>query len=268
MATVSDPVIAEPEADGPLLDPAPLPEPADPVTPVQPVDPGPTLPQVVVPAAPVVTQVDHDPAYLPVLTGTALPGAEVGVRTLAGEPVGTTTADEDGLWTVIARLDSALAGQDLTLEAVQTVDGISSDPTAPLGPFSTEGPILLDPADGDVLVLTDVDGDGEQDDISVRFDGVSGLRVEAAVDGVATGNLHQLTGTPLTRMVRDLAPGEHTFAVRYADAATGRAGAWTLVTFTVAADGQLPDPASGSEPGGVDDPPGSAPVPVDPPPAA
>jgi hypothetical protein len=58
--------------------------------------------------------------------------------------------------------------------------------------------------------------------------------VEALVDGVPTGNLHELGDSSLLRQVAGLTPGTHTLSLRYVDPATGRVGAARTVDFVVA----------------------------------
>jgi RNA polymerase sigma factor (sigma-70 family) len=218
-----DPVPAVPVV--PVL--PPVTEPVDPTDPVDPVDPV----EPVLPAAPVVTDVLADPHYLPALSGTATPGAEVEVRTAAGALAGRATAADDGTWRVATDTPLA-AGAALTLTATQTLDGLTSPAAGPFGPFVMVAPTVVSPSDGGTVVL---DGTGATGDVEVRFSGTEGLLAEAAVDGVATGRTHVLETEPLVRVVRAVAPGSHTFAVRYADPDRGLVGVWTTVAFEVVA---------------------------------
>lgn len=78
--------------------------------------------------------------------------------------------------------------------------------------------------------LQDADFDGRADDLSLLLDGRRGQTVAVSVDGVWTGNLHVLTGTPLLRVVHDAAVGDHVIGLRYVDPATGREGRTARVT--------------------------------------
>jgi hypothetical protein len=218
VAPVEDVLAVEPVA--PVVPAIPDPGPVDPVDPVDPV------------AAPTVVSVIDDPHYLPLVVGRAEPGADVTLRTSDGTVAGTVRAGADGNWQIAADLP-VTAGQAFTLVVQQQVDGVASPPSDPLGPFTLVTPEVLSPAEGDTVTLTDRDGDGQADDLEVRFTGTDGLLVQAAVDGVTTGNTHVLTAQPLVRVVYDLAPGTHTFGVRYADPARGLLGVWTTVTFEV-----------------------------------
>ncbi|GEL46758.1 hypothetical protein CHO01_18740 [Cellulomonas hominis] len=219
LVLVDDPVVVEPGA------------PADPGPPVDPGDDGDDDGDPVV-APPVVTDVLAEPHHLPALSGTATPGAEVRVRFADGALAGWVTADESGAWRVAVVAD-VVAGDPVGLAVTQTVDGVTSAVAGPFGPFTPEVPVVLFPLEGSTPTLVALDGDGRADDLEVRFQGEPGLLVQAAVDGVSTGRTHELGTAPLVRVVHDLAPGPHTFAVRYADPARGLVGAWAVVAFTV-----------------------------------
>jgi RNA polymerase sigma factor (sigma-70 family) len=219
LVLVDDPVVVEPAA------------PVDPGPPVDPGDDGDDDGDPVV-APPVVTDVLAEPHYLPALSGTATPGAEVRVRFADGALAGWVTADESGAWRVAVVAD-VVAGDPVGLAVTQTVDGVTSAVAGPFGPFTPEVPVVLFPLEGSTPTLVALDGDGRADDLEVRFQGEPGLLVQAAVDGVSTGRTHELGTAPLVRVVHDLAPGPHTFAVRYADPARGLVGAWAVVAFTV-----------------------------------
>jgi hypothetical protein len=183
-------------------------------------------------AAPTILSVVDDPHYLPLVVGRAEPGADVTVRTPEGTVAGTVRAGADGNWQIAADLP-VLAGQAFTLVVEQQVDGVTSPASDPLGPFTLTAPEVVSPAEGGTVTLTDQDGDGLADDLEVRFTGTAGLSVQAAVDGVTTGRTHVLEAQPLVRVVYDLAPGTHTFGVRYADPGRGLLGIWSTVTFVV-----------------------------------
>lgn len=222
--------------------------PMSPTTPVDPTEPTePTEPVELTPEVPVFGDIINERHYTPWLSGTGTPGAVVRVRTTDGLPAGETTVTQDGSWEFYTRMDTLTAGTSYFLVANQTVGALTSPDTDPVGPFVGIAPELLTPTEGAQVMLTDQDGDQERDDILVDFTGTNGARVEVAVDGVSTGNLHALDGGTLTRMVRNLAPGEHTIALRYVDPDLGWAGGWSRTTFTTYLPVQdpdiLPDPA-------------------------
>lgn len=212
-------------------------EPTD-ATPRGPVEPMPTDPPRAPqpPAAPGMLGFRDGAIYLPQLHGTGVPGALVTVSSSDGIALGETVVSENGTWTVTAQL-AEIPAASLYVSARQSVDGLTSDPSELIGPFLLEAPDVVELHD-DVAVPT------------VVFAGRAGTVVEALVDGVPTGNLHELGDSSLLRQVAGLTPGTHTLSLRYVDPATGRVGAARTVDFVVA-EGR---PQSVGNPGdGTDD---------------
>ncbi|UKJ63024.1 sigma-70 family RNA polymerase sigma factor [Cellulosimicrobium cellulans] len=211
-------------------------EPTD-ATPRGPVEPIPTDPPPAPqpPAAPGILGFRDGAIYLPQLHGTGVPGALVIVSSSDGVALGRTVVSENGTWTVTAQL-AEIPAASLYLSARQSVDGVTSDASELIGPFLLEAPDVVELRD-DVAVPT------------VVFAGRAGTVVEALVDGVPTGNLHELGDSSLLRQVAGLTPGPHTLSLRYVDPATGRVGAARTVDFVVA-EGRpqtVGDPGDGTD---------------------
>jgi hypothetical protein len=179
----------------------------------------------VAPAAPVIAPLPSPILYLPDVTGTAEPGAIV-TLSQGATVIGNVTARADGFWT-IALPDLRRDGD--TLSAVQTDPAGNVSVATATGPLVFSRPDLTAPGDGDVLPST-----GGATIVTVRITGTSGLQAEVLVDGVSTGNFHDLDSTPFVGVTSALADGVHTVGVRYRDPDTGRVGSVKQVTFTIA----------------------------------
>ena len=224
-----------PEPAPPSVEPAP-PEPEQP-GPEQPApeEPGPEEPA---PPAPVVDEAP--PAgtltVYPALRGTGEPGARVRALDATGTVVGTTTAADDGRWALVPTGLGATG--EHVLDVVQEVDGVVSAAAAPLGPYVFDLPRVLSPGPGETVLGARETAPWEDPRFSVlvTFAGTAGLVVEAFVDGRSTGNLHELGDEPAVRQVRGLAPGPHTFGIRFVEPWSDTAGFGPTVSvgFTVA----------------------------------
>ncbi|MFE7226183.1 Ig-like domain-containing protein, partial [Nocardioides sp. NPDC057577] len=107
------------------------------------------------PQAPVITAPEADSVTAdntPTVTGTGEPGAEVEVF-IDGVPVGTTTVDPTGNWSL--ELTTPLADGGHTATATQTDEAGNVSPTSDPVPFTVDtqapaAPVITSPADGDV----------------------------------------------------------------------------------------------------------------------
>ena len=209
--------------------PAPTdPAPTDPSpAPVDPAPAGPDAPVLASAPAPGVVGV------FPVLRGTGEPGAAVTVLDAGGAVVGAAVVGDDGTWEAVA--DGLSAHGEHTLRAVQEVDGAVSEPSATVGPYAFDLPVLLSPAPGSTVAgrPTGLPWEEARFTVDAQFSGTPGLVVEAVVDGRATGNTHALGDTPLVRQVSRLTLGEHTLGLRVVDPATGGHGPLVTSRFTV-----------------------------------
>ena len=70
--------------------------------------------------------------------------------------------------------------------------------------------------------------------VTVQIAGIPGQYVEVLVDGVGTGNLHQLTNAPISRVTQPLTDGAHGISVRYVAADKSRVGSFAPRSFTIA----------------------------------
>jgi RNA polymerase sigma factor (sigma-70 family) len=222
---------ARTSATGPPLsaeqvDPAPL----------EPTQPEPEVPTP--PAAPVVESAPPAGTLVlfPALQGTGVPGARVEVRDASGAAVGTTTVGPDGRWALVPTGLNATG--EHVLDVVQDVDGLVSAPATRLGPYVFDLPRVLSPVPGETVVGTRESSPWEDPRVAVlvTFAGTAGLVVEAFVDGRSTGHLHVLGDSPTVRQVPDLAPGPHTFGIRFVEPTSEAAGFGPTVSvgFTVA----------------------------------
>ncbi|WP_162616345.1 sigma-70 family RNA polymerase sigma factor [Xylanimonas allomyrinae] len=155
--------------------------------------------------------------YLPEVRGTADPGASVTV-VADGVPVARTTADAHGGWSATLAFDVAPAAPPV-VAAYQEVDGRRS-PSAP----------IAEPLD---IKTPTVEAVSVVPSPTVTFTAVPGTVVHVSVDGLVTGYPHAVLGGTTVRALIGLRPGPHTVAVRYADPATGRYGAWARTGFTI-----------------------------------
>jgi RNA polymerase sigma factor (sigma-70 family) len=213
---------------GETSDPPSPPEseaPADPRTDAPPVvdattdHPPSPAPPAAAPSAPTIHGTQEDDLFLPVLHGTADPGAQVIVESADGDVLASTQANPGGQWTARPTLDDAPSSA-LFLRARQTTASGSSAASDLIGPFVLEGPTIVHLDDGVPFP-------------TVTFSGRPGSVVEALIDDVPTGNLHTLGHKPLVRRIADVGPGQHRITVRYTDPATGQVGASRTATFTV-----------------------------------
>ncbi|MCO7272075.1 zf-HC2 domain-containing protein [Cellulosimicrobium cellulans] len=214
----------------PAPPPAPEPPEPDPGT-----DPGTEEPAPQPPAAPVVASAPAPGALavFPVLRGTGAPGATVRVLDAAGAVVGTAEAGHDGAWEAVA--DGLGAAGEHRLRVVQVVEGVTSAPSVPLGPFAFDVPVLLSPGPGATVTGRPSGLPWEPTGYAVDAEiaGTPGLVVEAFVDDRPTGNLHTLADAPLVRQVTGLSLGEHSLGLRVVDPATGEHGPVVTTRFTV-----------------------------------
>ena len=228
-------------APAPRAVPAPAPQPTAPVATSPSPDPNPnpnpnptpspTLdPEPVVSASPALDAArDLDAPVPAAITGTGTPGASVALIDETGSTLATTAVAADGRFSAVIPGDLLRVG--LTVRAVQTASGAeASAPSSTIGPFTLPAPTVTASNGALDAPLQDADFDGRADDLYLLLDGRRGQTVEVSVDGVWTGNLHALTGTPLLRVVHDLAPGEHVIGLRYVDPASGREGRLATVT--------------------------------------
>lgn len=96
---------------------------------------------------------------------------------------------------------------------VEPVEPTDPDPAPAPAP---ETPALVHPDPGSEVRLRDIDGTGTRDDLLVWIAGDPDRTVVLSLDGGADKEL-MVTEDAVPYFVRDVAPGEHTLTVRYAD---------------------------------------------------
>jgi len=165
--------------------------------------------------------------------GTGVAGASVVLLDESRTTLARTTVDAGGRFS--AAIPGDLLRQGMTVRAVQTAAGLqASAPSAPVGPFVLPVPTVTS-SDGTLDArLEDLDLDFRADDLTLLLSGLRGQTVAVAIDGVWTGNLHTLTGAPLSRVVYNVSPGDHVLGIRYVDASGGQ-GRVSYVTLHVSA---------------------------------
>lgn len=205
------PVVAPP---APSPWPTPSPDPTPSLTP----SPSPTLspspspqpePELIV-DQPVMAPIQERGLFLPLLGGTGVPGAQVTIMS-SGKPVAQVTVDPSGSWSATPEATPDATG-NAQFSAFQVFNGIQSKETPLSAAIALPTPTILS---------TLQDGPS----VHVTFNGPAGATVEAFLDGVPTGNYHQLTGEPMQRTVQQLGPGNHTLSLRFVDLANNLHGA-------------------------------------------
>lgn len=210
-------------------------EPTEPEEPVEPEDPDePTEPEEPVdpePVAPAVTAPEAGTYALPVtLGGEGTPGAVVRLLDQDGQEAAVAVVGEDGTWSAVPAPGPVDAVTQYT--AVEVVDGIASEPSAPTPEYVFVAPVLQDPADGATIPVNISLGKDPQARVFLEIALPEGEEYSLFVDGEET----QLSPPPSGRPARHrivLAPGEHTLALAYREAGTGRLGALRTVHVTV-----------------------------------
>lgn len=193
--------------------PSPTPDP----TPTQTQTPSPTIPPAVLARPAIVSSVDRG-LFLPLLSGTGVPGATVHLLG-DGIEVAVATVDAAGTWSVTPE---AVPGPKGTVQftAYQTLNALTSATTAQTAPIQLQTPTIIS--------LHTVQGVRQ-----ITFEGPAGSLVEAVLDGKPTGNYHPMNGQPVTRDLPSLGSGTHTIGLRFVDPAKGLHGATITATIEV-----------------------------------
>lgn len=162
--------------------------------------------------------------YLPELTGTAEPGATVMLQSATGGTVASGIVAADGSWS-IGLPDGVYDGETLTTIQTDPAGNVSG-PSAPTAELSFTYPTLF-PGDGAIIPST-----GGATIVTLQLGGIPGNRVAVFINGMTTGNIHELTAAPITRVTPALPDGTHTVGLRYVDA-DGRYGPTITHTVTI-----------------------------------
>ncbi|MDN4641162.1 sigma-70 family RNA polymerase sigma factor [Agreia sp. PsM10] len=254
-AVVADPAPAPTTSPAPTTEPAPAPEPTRPGPPGSPTKPAvapepspndspapstpaePSTPPVVTPAPPpvepepapaaptVVIEQAADHLTFPVFSGTAEPLSSVQILDTDGNPLVSTTAADDGTWS-ISDFGESITGDPAGREVVvrQVVDGVESDPSAPQHLVVLEAPVIETPLEGDSVPV------GSTYEIVVS--GVPGASIQRIVNGAVREDIHALDGDGLWSQIYG-APtaGPIELGMRYYDPDSGRFGLTRVVTY-------------------------------------
>lgn len=198
-----------PSEPGPTSTAKPTPQPTPEPTP----DPDPVV------LAPTIAEVDTAGGlFMPAVTGTAEPGARIVVHAVeTGEEVAEATADDAGAWSLTIDMDGY--GPESTFAAVAEAEGVTSKPSASIGPF-----VMVSPTGAPL----------EQGvpEPQLELSGIPGAFISPEVNGVPTGNIVELVDGVAIRVLLGREPGEVVvIGLRYYDPATGRLG--VVSTFEV-----------------------------------
>lgn len=203
---------AEPEPE-PTSTAKPTPQPTPEPTPEPTPDPDPVV------LTPTIAEVDTAGGlFMPAVSGTADPGARIVVSAVeTGVEVAEATADDAGVWSLTIDMDGY--GPEATFAAVAEAEGVTSKPTAPIGPFAMVSP-TGSPLEQGVP------------EPQLELSGIPGAFVAPEVNGVPTGNIVELVDGSAIRVLLGREPGEVVvIGLRYYDPATGRLG--VVSTFEV-----------------------------------
>jgi len=202
----------------------PTPPPTEPTTPptTPPVEPEPA------PAAPtVIVEQAADHLTFPVFSGTAEPLSSVQILDADGNPLVSTTAADDGTWS-ISDFGESITGDPAGREVVvrQVVDGVASDPSTPQQLVVLEAPTIQTPVEGTSVPV------GSTYEIAVA--GVPGASIQRIVNGEVREDIHALDDGGLWSQVYG-APtaGPIELGMRYYDPDTGRYGLTRVVTYSI-----------------------------------
>ena len=142
----------------------------------------------------------------PTVTGTAPPGATI-VITVDGEPVGTTTADDNGQWTWTPGPGEELTPGPVTITATDDNTGSSDTVT-----------VTVDGAFVPVTITSPREGTSIHPSMTIRGTGQPGQTVVISVDGTDLGTtVVGAGGTWAFTPTAPLSPGEQTITARYED---------------------------------------------------
>ena len=164
----------------------------------------------------------NPPEYLPTISGTSEPNAQVTLLDDLGATVGTASADAAGVWSI--QLPDPLRDGAALSATQQDPAGNVSAASAPTLPITFQRPTI----DASTFTPTPT---GTV--VTVQVSGTPGQQVQILIDGTWTGNTHTLGTSPITRVTPALASGPHTIAVRYYDPTTGEIGSLASVDITV-----------------------------------
>lgn len=168
--------------------------------------------------APVVNPLPASPMmFLPVISGRAEPGATVHIHDEAGIIVASATADAAGDW-LVPLGDPGRDGMSVSASQ-RDLAGNTSVLSVAGSPMSFTRPELPSLAPGTLVPST---GGGTV--VEVHIDGEQGRYVQVFIDGVGTGNVHELGADPIVRVTPSLSDGPHTVGVRYFDPVLGAMG--------------------------------------------
>jgi len=199
-------------------------EPTQPPTTEPPVEPEPTP----TPAAPTVTvEQAADQLTFPLFSGTAEPLSSVQILDADGNPLVSTTAADDGTWS-ISDFGSSITGDPVGRQVVvrQVVDGVESDPSAPQQLVVLEAPTIQTPVEGTSVPVGST--------YEMTISGVPGASIQRIVNGEVREDIHALdAGGMWSQVYSAPAAGPIELGMRYYDPASGRFGLTRIVTYTI-----------------------------------
>jgi RNA polymerase sigma factor (sigma-70 family) len=221
-----------------LPTPAPAEQPAAPPT-VQPTaapgDPSepsdPSEPPVQPPAAPaapsVIVEQAADQLTFPLFSGTAEPLSTVQILDAEGVPLASTTAADDGTWSISDFGDSITDGSiDRQVVVQQVIDGVSSEPSAPQQLVVLAAPSIQNPIDGASIPA----GSAYQ----LSIDGAPGASTQRIVNGELRSDIQVLDASGTwSHDYAETKTGPMVVGIRYLDPESGRYGLTRFVSYTI-----------------------------------
>ncbi|UFU05502.1 sigma-70 family RNA polymerase sigma factor [Ruania halotolerans] len=170
---------------------------------------------------------------IPLLEGTGVPGADVELVDGQGAVVATAVVGADGTWSALP--EDVPAGDGITFRA-RHVDGDQvSALSEASGPVDFLAPLITSIDEGDEVPLenSDVNSNGELDDVIVTIVADAGHGIQFRNNGALATAVHEATGSPTNFVSSPQAVGPSTLEIRYVDLDSGAEGAWNSVSFQV-----------------------------------
>jgi RNA polymerase sigma factor (sigma-70 family) len=216
-----------PAPSTPAEQPAAPPVGTPPVTP--PVEPtAPPVEPLPAPAAPtVVVEQASDQLTFPLFSGTAAPLSTVQLLDADGTPLASTTAADDGTWS-ISDFGDSITGDSVDRQVVvrQVVDGVASRPSAPQQLVVLAAPTIQTPVDGAAIPAGSI--------YQVSLLGAPGASTQRIVNGTVTSGTQVLDAAGAwSQDFAESTTGPLEIGIRYVDPVSGRYGLTRYINYTI-----------------------------------
>jgi RNA polymerase sigma factor (sigma-70 family) len=229
--TTTDSPAPSAPAEQPAAPPVGTPPVTLPVTPpvTPPVEPtAPPVEPLPAPAAPtVVVEQASDQLTFPLFSGTADPLSTVQLLDADGTPMASTTAADDGTWS-ISDFGDSITGESVDRQVVvrQVVDGVASQPSAPQQLVVLAAPTIQTPVDGASIPAGSI--------YQVSLLGASGASTQRIVNGTVTSGTQVLDAAGAwSQDFVETETGPLEIGIRYVDPVSGRYGLTRFINYTI-----------------------------------